>query len=274
MFTLGQDRAIPGFVRGIVEGLVGLCMLLAVWEIAAIAISALRDVPFPTPWQTAQRLLALVSGRTLGGHALAVHIGHSLGRWLAGVGIAVCCGIAHGLLAARFRAFAVAAGPVPRLFLLVPGLAWIPVAILVFGIGQAATVFMIAAAAFAPVALSVAAGIAGVDANLVRAARMFGTGPTALFFRVLLPAALPQVLTGLRIACGTGWRVLVAAEMVVGTGTGLGYSLIQARWNLDYLSSFACIAVICAVGFTVEAGILGRLEAATVRRWALGRENV
>lgn len=269
----GKGLLRPEVLRGFVQGLAGMCMLLAVWQIAAIAIAAVRDVPFPTPLATLQRLGALVAGRPLGGHPLSAHILHSLGRWLAGVGIAAGCGIAYGLLAARSAAFAALFAPLPRLFLLVPGLAWIPVAILVFGIGPAATVFMIAAAAFAPVAVSVMAGIRGVDQGYVRAARMLGAGPGALFFRVLLPGALPHVISGLRIGCGTGWRVLVAAEMVVGTGTGLGYSIIQARWSLDYLAAFACIAVICAVGFFVEGGLLGRLEAATVRRWGVVPEK-
>lgn len=265
--------ALFGKIRAIAKTGAGFLVLLVVWQIAAIAISHVRGVPFPTPWETARRLALLLAGAPLGGHSLLVHVGHSLGRWLAGVGIAAGCGIAYGLLAARFAAFAVATAPVPRVFLLVPGLAWIPVAILVFGIGPTATVFMIAAAAFAPIAVSVQAGIRGVDPNLVRAGRMLGAGPWALFGRVLLPAALPFVISGLRIGCGTGWRVLVAAEMIVGTGTGLGYSIIQARWTLDYLGSFACIAVICAVGFFVDSVVLGRLEALTVRRWTVNGDR-
>ena len=98
---------------------------------------------------------------------------------------------------------------------------------------------------------------------------MLGAGPSTLFFQVLIPAALPSILCGLRIGLGTGWRVLVAAEMVVGTGTGLGYSIIQARWNLDYASSFACIIVVCALGLTFEHIMLKYLENRTLRHWAL-----
>lgn len=271
-FPFGK-RLGPGDIRGFLVGLIGLCVLLAVWQIVAIAISTLRDVPFPTPLQTCRRLFELLAGAPLSGHGILTHVRASLGRWLAGLGLAATGGIAYGVLAARFPLFEAAAGQIPRLFLLVPGLAWIPVAILAFGIGPAATVFMIAATAFAPIAVGVLSGIRGVDPALVRAAGMLGAGKNALFFRVLLPAALPMVLTGLRIGCGTGWRVLVAAEMVVGAGTGLGYSIIQARWTLDYLSSFACLVIICAIGFFVEGVLLGRLEAVTVRRWSLDRER-
>ena len=247
-------------------------MILAIWQIAAIAVFTLRGVPFPTPLQTASRLFDLLAGGSLSNQPFFRHVGHSLGRWLAGVGIALGLGLAYGLLAARWAVFDAATALVPRLFLFIPGLAWIPVAILCFGIGEAATIFMIAAAAFAPVAVAVHAGIRGADAALVRAGRMLGAGGNVLFFTVLVPAAMPQIISGLRLGLGTGWRVLVAAEMIVGTGTGLGYAIIQARWSLDYLSSFACIAVICIIGFAVDRLVLGKLEVATVKRWSLAAE--
>jgi NitT/TauT family transport system permease protein/taurine transport system permease protein len=159
------------------------------------------------------------------------------------------------------------------MLLLVPGLAWIPVAILLFGIGELSTVFMITVSAFAPIAINVLAGIKGVNVQLIRAAQMMGAKKNHLFFKVLVPAALPSILSGLRIGLGTGWRVLVAAEMVVGTGDGLGYAIIQARWTLDYTSSFACIAVICSLGLLFERLFLRRLEVLTARRWTLPEEK-
>jgi NitT/TauT family transport system permease protein/taurine transport system permease protein len=71
------------------------------------------------------------------------------------------------------------------------------------------------------------------------------------------------------VGLGTGWRVLVAAEMVVGTGTGLGYAIIQSRWNLDYLAAFACVAVLCAFGFLLDGLVLGGLERKTLRCWSM-----
>ena len=99
-----------------------------------------------------------------------------------------------------------------------------------------------------------------------------GAGKKALFLQVLLPGSLPAILSGLRIGLGNGWRVLVAAEMIVGTGTGLGYSIIQARWTLDYTSAFACVGVICAIGLVFEQFIFNPLEQRTIERWALDRD--
>ena len=90
--------------------------------------------------------------------------------------------------------------------------------------------------------------------------------------QVLLPGSLPAILSGLRIGLGNGWRVLVAAEMIVGTGTGLGYSIIQARWTLDYASAFACLGVICVIGLVFEQFIFNPLEQRTIERWALDRD--
>ena len=242
-------------------------VVFALWSLTALCVHTLRGVDFPTPWQSGERLWALLHDAPLAGHSLRLHIQSSLTRWLAGFTLAVLSGLAFGLLAGRVPWFAAISAGIPQMLLMIPGLAWIPVAILLFGIGESATVFIIAVVSFAPIAVSTADGIRGVDIHLVRAAQMMGTGRWALFFQVLLPAALPAIVSGLRIGLGTGWRVLVAAEMVVGTGTGLGYSIIQARWSLDYAAAFACIGVICAIGLIAEWLLLRPLERRLIAGW-------
>ncbi len=248
-------------------------LVLILWEITAVSVHQFRGVEFPDPFQTLQKVFQLLMGRELSGHNLYEHISSSLKRWLIGFGIAVGCGLSFGMLASWSRWFEKITAGIPQFLLLIPGLAWIPVAILIFGIGEAATVAMISISAFAPIAISVISGIKGVDINYIRAAEMMGTGRAELFFKVLLPASLPSMLSGLRIGLGTGWRVLVAAEMVVGTGTGLGYSIIQSRWTLDYSSSFACIVIIVAVGLFFEKVLLRALEKRTVDLWSVAPEN-
>jgi NitT/TauT family transport system permease protein/taurine transport system permease protein len=255
------------FARKLWQGTVPFVIVVAVWQAAAMTVLYYRGVAFPTPWQTFLKLAALLGGGAISNHSLYVHIFSSLQRWLVGFAIAASLGVGYGLLAGRVKAFERATARIPQLLLLVPGLAWIPVAILLFGIGEPATIFMIAVSAFAPIAINVLAGIKDIDTHLIRAAQMMGAGKNALFFRVLIPAALPSLISGLRIGLGTGWRVLVAAEMIVGTGTGLGYSIIQARWTLDYTSSFACIAVICGIGLIFEQVVFKQLEKQTIERW-------
>lgn len=271
METCG-GRLLPGLRRGI-WSFGSLLILIGVWNGVAEVVSAMRGVAFPTPWQTVARLAVLLAGNPFLGHPLYVHAAHSLARWTVGFGIAAVSGILVGLALGWWRFLDHLFMPLVHGLQLVPGLAWIPVALLLFGVGQNATVFMIAMTAFSPILINVHAGVNRLDQTLIRAARMLGTRKPALFLRVLLPGTLPYTLSGLRIGFGNGWRVLVAGEMVVGTGTGLGYAIVQARWTLDYQSAFACILVICLIGFVFEHLVFAPIERATVNRWSLKRQE-
>jgi ABC-type nitrate/sulfonate/bicarbonate transport system permease component len=250
-------------------GLTSFVLVLAVWQLTAVVVAAWRNVPFPTPLTTAARLLGALGGDILVDHTLYRHVVDSLGRWMLAFLAAAASGVAFGLAAGWWRAAEKITMPIVHILQLVPGLAWIPVAILLFGVGEKATFFMIALTVFAPVVINVVSGVKRVDVNYVRAAKMLGAGRKALFLRVLLPGALPHILSGLRVGLGNGWRVLVAAEMIVGTGTGLGYAIVQARWTLDYAAAFVCIIVICLVGLSTERLVFSPLEKKTVERWGL-----
>ena len=257
--------------RRVLMGLASVGLVIGLWYAVALLVASVRDVAFPTPWQTLRGLADMLAGQSLSGHSLYRHILHSLMRWAGGFAIASTAGIAYGLLAGSHRSLERLTIPTVHVLQLIPGLAWIPVAILLFGIGERATVFMIAVTAFTPIAINVLGGVKRVDATYIRAARMMGTKGSGLLLRVLIPGSLPQILSGLRIGLGNGWRVLVAAEMIVGTGTGLGYSIIQARWTLDYTSAFACVLVICIIGLFVERLVFAQLERRTIERWGLPR---
>lgn len=242
-------------------------LVAGVWEIVARIVTLVKDAPFPTPEVAVLQLCRLLGGRLLLQHTLYAHLARSLIRWGIGFGMAAVFGIAVGLLLGWWRGLDRATRPVVYVLQLVPGLAWIPVALLLFGVGENATIFMIFVTALAPIVINTVAGVHGVDPGYVHAARMMGSTPRSLFFRVLLPAAVPHLLSGLRVGVANGWRVLVAAEMIVGTGTGLGYSILQARWTLDYPSAFACILVIVALGLGVEKLVFAPLERRTAERW-------
>lgn len=247
-----------------------LLFILVLWQATAFGVGHWRGAPFPTPWQTFQQLTTLLCGQPLAGKSLYHHLGISLLRWTSAFILAAGAGILYGILAGHWRWLERATAPLPHLLLLIPGLAWIPVAILVFGIGEGATLFMITITAFAPIALATHNGIRQVDITFIRAARMLGATERALFFQIQLPAALPALIAGLRIGFGNSWRVLVAAEMVVGTGSGLGFSIMESRWTLDYPSALSCIFIICILGVVFEHGLFKPLERHTLRRWAAG----
>ncbi|ARM30166.1 ABC transporter permease [Prosthecochloris sp. HL-130-GSB] len=263
----------PSARKKTVMSVASIALILLLWHAVSAVVYLQRGVEFPGPVSTLLRLVELIQGHELSGSTIMEHTRASIQRWFTGITIAAALGIGWGVIAGRSPVIESLTSRIPQLLLLIPGLAWIPVALLLFGIGELSTIFMISVSAFAPIAVNTLSGIKHVDINLVRAAQMMGAGTSTLFFNVLLPAALPALLTGMRIGIGTGWRVLVAAEMIVGTGTGLGYSIIQARWTLDYASSFACIAIICLIGLLVEHTLLKQLEKRTIERWNLAASD-
>ncbi len=266
------QKRLPQPSRNQLYSLAALLLVLLSWELVALLVNALRGVTFPTPVETLVKLLHMLGGRPFLDHSIYTHTGASLGRWLGGFLLGASSGIALGMACGRWHTAERLLMPTIQILQLIPGLAWIPVAILIFGIGDQATLFMIAVTAFAPVAINVAGGVKRVDEMYIRAARMLGLNNRMLFSKVLAPGALPHILSGLRIGLGNSWRVLVAAEMIVGSGTGLGYAIIQSRWTLDYCGAFVCIAVICAIGLIVERLLFLPLEKRTIELWGLKRE--
>jgi ABC-type nitrate/sulfonate/bicarbonate transport system permease component len=205
-------------------------------------------------------------------HSIYHHLYVSFERWAEGFGIGLGTGLAYAFLVGWWRPLRRITMPTVEVLQVVPGLAWIPVAILLFGLNHTATVAMIALTTFPAVAIAGVMGIHSVDKRYIRAGRMFGANPLTLFATVFVPGALPHLLSGLRIALGAAWRVLVAAEMIVGSGDGLGYSIIQSRWTMDYVSAFVCIGLIAAVGLALERLFLAPLERRTIRRWGMSHE--
>ncbi|WP_321532164.1 ABC transporter permease [uncultured Desulfuromonas sp.] len=266
--TNGKKRAYENLLYG------GAALLLIIlgWQCVTWGVGWWRGVSFPTPFETGWKLVKMLAGEPLLGHSIYLHTFSSMGRWLGGFSIAVFSGALIGMAAGRWRTFERLTMPSVQVLQLIPGLAWIPVAILLFGIGDGATLFMIAVTAFAPIAINVAGGVKRVDEMYIRAARMLGLNNRMLFRSVLLPGALPHILSGLRVGLGSSWRVLVAAEMVVGRGTGLGYAIIQSRWTLDFAKAFVCIAIICGIGLIMERVIFIPLEKRTIELWGLKRE--
>jgi ABC-type nitrate/sulfonate/bicarbonate transport system permease component len=147
----------------------------------------------------------------------------------------------------------------------VPPLAWIPLSILWFGIGDTQNQFIIFLGCFFPILLNTIAGVKGVEPNLVRAARCLGASEGRILWRVVLRAALPQIITGIRVGLGVGWMALVAAELV-GANSGLGFLINDARTVLrtDYV--IVGMAAIGVVGLVIDRAI--RFAGARLLPWS------
>ncbi len=248
-----------------------LVLALVIWKGLALGLAACNQVSFPGPGEVLAEFWRLLSGQeNLLGYPLGSHIASSLALWAGGYGAGLALGLLLGLMMVVVPALEAALAPLVFFIHLVPGLAWIPVVVLVVGIGPATTVLLIALTAFPPVTVSLVDGIRAVPQEFIMVSGMCGDSPLQRFFRVQLPSTLPHLMSGLRLALANSWRVVVAAEMVVGSGIGLGYTIIQSRWTMNYGSAFVCIGIIAFFGLVVEYGLFRPLEEATIRRWRGG----
>jgi len=232
--------------------------IVALWHIAVVWSGTKI---FPSP-----RLVAEAFGELRRRGVLLPYVGDSLFRVGAGYCVALTLGIPLGLLMGSWAPFAAAVNPVIQFLRPISALAWIPIAIVIFGVTNAAAIFLIFLASFFPIVVATANGVRAVPSMYLQAGRNFGLSPLALLWRVVLPAALPQVLVGLRIALGVAWLVVVAAEMIA-VDSGLGYLVIDARnAGQRYDLVLAAILLIGAIGLALDL-CMRSLEGLKPLRW-------
>jgi len=193
---------------------------LTIW---GLLVRASHSDLFPTPGEVARGIVELIQKGLLFKYIVA-----SLFRVTWGFGLAVLAGVPTGLVlgwyARAFQAF----NPLIQVFRPISPIAWIPVAILWFGVSDLAPVFLIFLASVFPITVSSIAAVQNMQPVYLRAAQNFGLGGFELFHKVIFRACLPQILTGIRIALGIAWLVVVAAEMIA-VNSGLGFLIIDAR---------------------------------------------
>ncbi len=193
---------------------------LAIWDLMVIW-SATKVFPSPLG---VERGLAELAKKAV----LWRYIGDSLRRVALGYGAAVAMGIPIGLTLGWYPALNQVVNPVLQMLRPISPIAWIPVSIILFGVGDTTAVFLIFLCAFFPIVVACVNGVSNVPVIFRRAGRNFGLTRRQLLLKVVFPAALPQILIGLRIALGIAWLVVVAAEMIA-ADSGLGYLVIDAR---------------------------------------------
>ncbi|HEX3552433.1 MAG TPA: ABC transporter permease [Thermoanaerobaculia bacterium] len=220
---------------------------------------------FPTPRQVLTGTWELVEKGVLFKYVVA-----SLFRVATGYLLAVFVGIPLGLLMGWFSRVRMALNPAIQVLRPISPIAWIPVAILWFGVSDVAPIFLIFLASLFPITVAAMAAVQNIQLVYIRAARNFGIGGLELFKKVVLPAALPQILTGLRLALGVAWLVVVAAEMIA-VNSGLGYLIIDARnAGKRYDLVVAGMAMIGLIGLGLD-WLVRRMETLDEVRWGLSR---
>lgn len=220
-------------------------------------------LPSPSAvWETVAAYMGGSSGDAYAGRFWG-DLAASLFRVGCGYLLGVLPGVALGLASGRSRALSALLSPVINGVRAVPGISWLPLALLWLGVGFRATVFLIALAGFFPAYLNAAAGAASVPPVLIRAGRMLGLNRRAVFFRVVVPSAMPQVRTGLRVALGMSFSYLVLGELT-GVPDGLGALIMDARLagRVDLLVSG--IILIALVGWLCDVLLVRLLSAVSL----------
>lgn len=228
-----------------------LAVVLVFWE--AVARAGLVDPLFLPSFSAS--MLALADNYKL----LASDAVHSLGRAFAGLLAGASAGVIVGMAMARYRAAESFLDPLVAALFPTPKLALFPLLMVWLGLAEASKVALIAISAFFPVVINTYAGMRGVDRFLIWNARTKGATALQLLTRVMVPAAMPFIFTGLRVATGYAFLLTVAAEML-SANNGLGFRIIYAQRTFETETMYACIVLVATLGFIVDrlVGMLGR----------------
>ena len=249
----------------VVRAAVAILLAAAVYE--AVARSGLFPaVLVPTLPKVARTLFAGLADGSIPAHALA-----TLYRVVFGFSLAVVAGLPLGILMARFRPLESFFLPLVSALMPIPSLAWAPVFILWFGLGNTVTVLIVFYAAMFPMLLNAWSGVRSVNPLWLRAAGAMGANEQALFWKVIIPGASPFIITGLRQAFLRSWIAVVGAEMLAASDWGLGWVIFDAKEFLNADVMLASLAVIGCIGLVFERLVFGSLERATVLRWGMVR---
>ena len=197
------------------------------------------------------------------------HAGATLYRVLVGFVLAIVVGLPLGILMARFKRVENFFMPLVSALMPIPSFSLVPLFMLWFGIGNVATIAIVFYAATIPMLLNTWTGVRSVNPLWLRAASAMGADEQRLFWKVIIPGALPFIITGFRQTFLRCWIAVVGAEMIAASDWGLGWVIFDAKEFLNADIMMSSIIVIGAIGFVFERVVFGSLERATVARWGM-----
>ena len=239
-----------------------IAALIVTWWAAVVAT---ENRIFPTPW-------GVVTGtwELLEDGSLWRHIGASLMRVAAGFLLAVCVAVPLGLWMGWVKGAYITLNPLFQILRPISPIAWIPIAILWFGVGDASPIYLIFISSVFPMIVQTTAGVHTIEKRYLQAAENFGVSRPTLMRQVVIPAVLPQIIVGMRIGLGVAWLVVVAAEMIA-LRSGLGYMIMDSRnAGNRYDLVIAGMIIIGVIGLSLD-GVMRMLEGIKWVRWRYAR---
>ncbi|MGB6502056.1 MAG: ABC transporter permease, partial [Xanthobacteraceae bacterium] len=248
----------PDRIRSLRRGVLTLIVMAAAYQ--AVARSGyFAPALMPSLGTVAQTLLNSVLDGSMLHHAAA-----TLYRVVIGFGLAVAVGLPLGVAMGRFRPVERFVLPLSSALMPIPSLAWVPIFILWFGLGNTVTILIVFYAALFPMLLNTWTGVRSVNPIWLRAAGAMGANERALFWKVIIPGASPFIITGLRQSFLRSWIAVIGAEMLAGSDWGLGWVIFDAKEFLDTDVMLASLVVIGLIGFATERLVFGSIERATI----------
>ncbi|MBQ8967818.1 ABC transporter permease [Ruminococcus sp.] len=241
------------------NAVISIAILILIWQLL-FWVSSYDKALFPSPKMAFDALLEMTDSGVL-----FENIGTSMGRFAVGYFSSVIVAVTLGLILGRLPNVFKYINPAVQLLRPISPTAWMPFIVLLFGIGDIPAVVIIFIAAFFPVLLSTVAAVSNIDPIYLKVSKNFGIKQPALTWKVIFPAAFPQIANGIHLALGTAWIFLVAGEMV-GAQSGLGYQIIDARNNIRADILLATILVIGVIGIILD-GLLKLAEKAILKSW-------
>ncbi|MCH5184584.1 MAG: ABC transporter permease [Oscillospiraceae bacterium] len=246
-------------IKNVVVSILGL---LVIWQLV-YSIGNFGDALFPSPSGAWKALVKIAKNGIL-----LKSIGTSMYRFAVGYISGVVAAVLLGLLLGRCAGVFKYINPVIQLLRPISPTAWMPFIVLWFGIGDIPAIVIIIIAAFFPVLLSTVAAVGGIDPIYLKVSGNFGIKQPQLMWKIIFPAAFPQIANGIRLALGTSWIFLVAGEMI-GCQSGLGYLIIDSRNNIDSATLLATIFVIGIIGLLLDT-VLSVSEKRILKSWGGG----
>lgn len=238
-------------------------LLAAAWE--AVAVAGIFPAKLFPPLETIFTTLAELSLNGI----LWAHTGGTLARLALGFLLAAAFGVVAGVLMGRFQVIEELFLPAVSFAYPIPGLAYAPLFVLWFGLGDLPAVLLVGAASCFVIIINAWKGVKAVRPLWLRAAEVMGANERQMFWKVIMPAALPYILTGLRLGLAQAWRILVIVEMLMAVERGLGWMIFGAREFLNTDVMICGVLVIGVVGLVLEKQVFERIERFTVVRWGM-----
>ncbi len=264
----GLGRSAPERRELLMLSIVGALIFFGTWQFVAES-GFVTKLVLPSPLDVVTSCTRMIihpfAGNTLEGHVMA-----SLLRWAMGFVLAAVIGIPLGLAMGHWRLLDDIVSPVFEAYRYVAPLAWVPFAALWFGTGIGGPILVIFTGAFAPCVVNAYRGAQLVERQLTEAAQTLGASGPRILREVLLPGALPSIVSGLRVGAGIGWQSLIGAELIV-VSSGVGYVLVQGQGNLSPQIVMSAMLAIGAVGLLIDT-VLRSAENHLRRRWAKNYE--